>query len=224
MCINLRFRSDAGLRLCNILRFAPLPPAHAIHCRRIRLVLGIEFCAASPTPDEAALIEDAAEYASFGFSRKDVAQWLDMSVDDMNRRIDTHRDLFRSHRPYERVRERFDGYNDDSARLERELEVADTPWKIVRAADRLARRSFQFIAEEIRCRWRLFRHRKRSRRQPVGPTPLSYERLNVHIEQTVAALNTFGIGRNDRVAIVLPNGPERDRLSGNCIRRGQRPA
>ena len=43
---------------------------------------------------------------------------------------------------------------------------------------------------------------------PGGRPPLSYERLSAHIEQTVAGLNGFGIGRNDRVAIVLPNGPE----------------
>ncbi len=38
--------------------------------------------------------------------------------------------------------------------------------------------------------------------------PLTYARLRDHVEQTVAALNRLGIGRNDRVAIVLPNGPE----------------
>jgi acyl-CoA synthetase (AMP-forming)/AMP-acid ligase II len=41
-----------------------------------------------------------------------------------------------------------------------------------------------------------------------GRPPLSHEGLRRHIERTVAALNRFGIGRNDRVAIVLPNGPE----------------
>lgn len=38
--------------------------------------------------------------------------------------------------------------------------------------------------------------------------PLTYRRLSGHIENTVSTLNTMGIGRNDRVAIVLPNGPE----------------
>ncbi len=38
--------------------------------------------------------------------------------------------------------------------------------------------------------------------------PLSYKSLRAQTEQTVAALNRLGIGRNDRVAIVLPNGPE----------------
>ena len=37
---------------------------------------------------------------------------------------------------------------------------------------------------------------------------LSYEGLRIFITQTVAKLNSFGIGRNDRVAIVLDNGPE----------------
>ncbi len=37
---------------------------------------------------------------------------------------------------------------------------------------------------------------------------LTYKGLRDHVEQTVVALNVLGIGRNDRVAIVLPNGPE----------------
>ena len=37
---------------------------------------------------------------------------------------------------------------------------------------------------------------------------LTYDGLRRHVEATVAALNARGIGRNDRVAIVLPNGPE----------------
>ncbi len=37
---------------------------------------------------------------------------------------------------------------------------------------------------------------------------LTYDGLRRHVEATVAALNQRGIGRNDRVAIVLPNGPE----------------
>jgi len=41
-----------------------------------------------------------------------------------------------------------------------------------------------------------------------GGTPLSYRALRLHIARTMAALNAFGIGRRDRVAIVLPNGPE----------------
>ena len=37
---------------------------------------------------------------------------------------------------------------------------------------------------------------------------LRYQGLRAHIIRTVVALNRFGIGRNDRVAIVLKNGPE----------------
>jgi len=37
---------------------------------------------------------------------------------------------------------------------------------------------------------------------------LRYQGLRAHIIRTVAALNSFGIGRNDRVGIVLKNGPE----------------
>ena len=37
---------------------------------------------------------------------------------------------------------------------------------------------------------------------------LSFGALRAHIEGTVAALGRLGIGRGDRVAIVLPNGPE----------------
>jgi acyl-CoA synthetase (AMP-forming)/AMP-acid ligase II len=37
---------------------------------------------------------------------------------------------------------------------------------------------------------------------------LTYSRLFDHIVDTVKALNKMGIGRGDRVAIVLPNGPE----------------
>ncbi len=41
-----------------------------------------------------------------------------------------------------------------------------------------------------------------------GRISMSYHRLYTHIEATVGVLNALGIGRNDRVAIVLPNGPE----------------
>lgn len=37
--------------------------------------------------------------------------------------------------------------------------------------------------------------------------PLSYGRLAQHIDTTVVALNFFGIGRGDSVAVALPNGP-----------------
>ncbi|MBV8200088.1 MAG: AMP-binding protein, partial [Acidobacteria bacterium] len=38
--------------------------------------------------------------------------------------------------------------------------------------------------------------------------PLTYGELRAQVESTVARLNDFGVGRDDRVAIVLPNGPE----------------
>ena len=41
-----------------------------------------------------------------------------------------------------------------------------------------------------------------------GREPLSYGALFSQVEATVVALNDYGIGRNDRVAVVLPNGPE----------------
>jgi len=37
---------------------------------------------------------------------------------------------------------------------------------------------------------------------------LPYGELRKQVSETIAALNGIGIGRNDRVAIVLPNGPE----------------
>lgn len=40
-----------------------------------------------------------------------------------------------------------------------------------------------------------------------GREPLTYGRLHTHIEETIGALNAFGLGRRDRVAIVLPPGP-----------------
>jgi acyl-CoA synthetase (AMP-forming)/AMP-acid ligase II len=42
----------------------------------------------------------------------------------------------------------------------------------------------------------------------VGKGALTYAALRDLATKTVATLNEFGIGRNDRVAIVLPNGPE----------------
>lgn len=45
-------------------------------------------------------------------------------------------------------------------------------------------------------------------RAPEGRAPLTYAGLRGLAEATVAALNARGIGRGDRVAMVLPNGPE----------------
>jgi len=36
---------------------------------------------------------------------------------------------------------------------------------------------------------------------------LNYATFKLHVTKVVAALKTFGVGRGDRVAIVLPNGP-----------------
>jgi acyl-CoA synthetase (AMP-forming)/AMP-acid ligase II len=41
-----------------------------------------------------------------------------------------------------------------------------------------------------------------------GRPALTYGRLRTRVEQVVATLNALGLGRNDRVAIVLPNGPD----------------
>ncbi len=41
-----------------------------------------------------------------------------------------------------------------------------------------------------------------------GLPPLRYRDLRALAQRTVETLNALGIGRNDRVAIVLPNGPE----------------
>src|SRR3984893_5297602 len=41
-----------------------------------------------------------------------------------------------------------------------------------------------------------------------GRAPLSYRRLYQHIDTMGRTLRTMGIGRHDRIAVVLPNGPE----------------
>ena len=41
-----------------------------------------------------------------------------------------------------------------------------------------------------------------------GRAPLTYGRLLRHIEDVVQTLYTLRVGRQDRVALVLPNGPE----------------
>src|SRR5262245_53465196 len=41
-----------------------------------------------------------------------------------------------------------------------------------------------------------------------GGVPLTYGKLRALVTDTIAALSTHGIGANDRVAIVLDNGPE----------------
>jgi acyl-CoA synthetase (AMP-forming)/AMP-acid ligase II/thioesterase domain-containing protein len=41
-----------------------------------------------------------------------------------------------------------------------------------------------------------------------GRTPLTYGRLRIHMAYVVKTINTMGLGRNDRIAIVLHTGPE----------------
>jgi len=43
---------------------------------------------------------------------------------------------------------------------------------------------------------------------PEGVLPLSYGKLQALAMQTLQTLNALGLGRDDRIAIVLPNGPE----------------
>src|SRR5690242_19045714 len=41
-----------------------------------------------------------------------------------------------------------------------------------------------------------------------GRVPLTYHRLRAHVDEVARTLNRMGLGRGDRVAMVLPNGPE----------------
>jgi acyl-CoA synthetase (AMP-forming)/AMP-acid ligase II len=41
-----------------------------------------------------------------------------------------------------------------------------------------------------------------------GRAPLTYGRLHRHMHDVVRVLRALGLGRNDRIALVLPNGPE----------------
>jgi acyl-CoA synthetase (AMP-forming)/AMP-acid ligase II len=50
-----------------------------------------------------------------------------------------------------------------------------------------------------------------------GRSPLSHGELRSLIGRTLAALNGIGIGRGDRVAIVLPNGPEMAACFVACV-------
>jgi len=43
--------------------------------------------------------------------------------------------------------------------------------------------------------------------EPAGPT-ITYAQLREQVSHLAGQLNALGVGRNDRVAIVLPNGPE----------------
>jgi acyl-CoA synthetase (AMP-forming)/AMP-acid ligase II len=48
----------------------------------------------------------------------------------------------------------------------------------------------------------------RSALEGLGDKPLSFASLRSLVQETVATLNAHGVGRDDRVAIVLNNGPE----------------
>jgi acyl-CoA synthetase (AMP-forming)/AMP-acid ligase II len=57
--------------------------------------------------------------------------------------------------------------------------------------------------------------KKRAERAPQGNAivapgrgPLTYALLLLQVELLAHSLHEMGVGRNDRVAIVLPNGPE----------------
>ena len=41
-----------------------------------------------------------------------------------------------------------------------------------------------------------------------GRAPLTYGRLQQHIDDVLQMLHGLGLGRHDRIALVLPNGPE----------------
>ncbi|MCK7493749.1 MAG: hypothetical protein MZW92_22260 [Comamonadaceae bacterium] len=60
----------------------------------------------------------------------------------------------------------------------------------------------------------LLAHRRRRRAGDLRPrrAALSFGALRTLIREAIARLNELGIGRNDRVAIVLANGPEMARL------------
>lgn len=42
----------------------------------------------------------------------------------------------------------------------------------------------------------------------IGRTPLTYARLRTQMDETVKKLNALGYGRNDRLILIMPNGPE----------------
>ena len=63
------------------------------------------------------------------------------------------------------------------------------------------------------CLPRLLEHQARCRPDRLailapGRRPLTYARLFEHVDQTARTLRGMGIERNDRIAVLLPNGPE----------------
>ncbi|WP_017326780.1 AMP-binding protein [Synechococcus sp. PCC 7336] len=71
----------------------------------------------------------------------------------------------------------------------------------------------KLAGDEKRCIYDLVAFQARSNPEAIaiaapGHTPLSYRELLEQIHCIADKLNAIGVGRNDRVAIVLPNGPE----------------
>ncbi|HVN77934.1 MAG TPA: AMP-binding protein, partial [Terriglobia bacterium] len=72
----------------------------------------------------------------------------------------------------------------------------------------------QFIDRTRHCCLRQLVHEQADRNPDAvailapGRRPLTYGRLNRLLVDIVKELNSFGVGRNDRVAVVLPEGPE----------------
>ncbi len=69
------------------------------------------------------------------------------------------------------------------------------------------------VASQDFCIYNLIATRARSNPDAIalvapGRAPLSYGNLHEQINKIAATLNAMGAGRNDRVAIALPNGPE----------------
>ena len=52
------------------------------------------------------------------------------------------------------------------------------------------------------------RRQRRSLSPPGAAPPISYTALRALVDRVMTSLNGLGVGRGDRVAIVLPNGPE----------------
>src|SRR6266508_5962924 len=79
------------------------------------------------------------------------------------------------------------------------------------SAGRSANSTTQFVPDL--CLYRLIKLKADQNPEAVAITaplriPLTYRRLCRIVEETVERLNSIGIGRNDYVATVLPDGPE----------------
>jgi len=60
----------------------------------------------------------------------------------------------------------------------------------------------------IPTRWPFLLRRRTADLPCSGGAPLTYGLLNQHLDQVGRTLRAMRIGRRDRVAVVLPNGPE----------------